>query len=199
MSRLASAKSRALMARMSRTTKGGFVARAGVTCHHQRPAFAKLRQRSNARSRLGACVAARSGFHRSRTYSAIIKEYSGPTFRESPAAGTMPSRIALLLECLASAISRAFGSRSSSGVCGMIPIDKLRKRASAWRSASNHASIARTAILKHIPGAGSGRKSFERIGAHSTRSRSHSANQNDPFAAWLILLKFVSKAGRLLR
>lgn len=172
--------------------------RADRDCH-QWPVRAKLSHRSRARCRLGARSAARRGHQRSRAYAAIMDVYSGPTRRESPSAGTMPSRIARLLERRATAIIRSFGLRSSSGFAGIRPIETPRKSAIACRSAISHDSLARTAIRKHIPGVGYGRYVFSRAGAHSSRSRSHTASHGENNAARLNLLRSVANLGILRR
>ena len=115
-----------------------------------------------------------------------------------PVAGTNPSRIDLLRERLARAIRRDFGSRSSSGATGTPCLATRRNRAIPSLSARNHASTLRTAIRKHIPGAGSGRNRRSRRGAHSSRSRSQSANHGECRAPWLKRRSRASNAGILV-
>jgi hypothetical protein len=92
--------------------------------------------------------------------------YSGPTDRPLPCLGTRSSRIARDLDCLAKFTSTVLGWARPSGLSGTRCILILRYRAIRSRSASTHASMARTATRKRICGDGSGSHCCTHGGGH---------------------------------
>ena len=142
--------------------------------------------RETQRRKLSLRLTARFQLQSSRANSMTRPTYPGPTRAVVSEAGTMSSRIARELDCFAICTRALFGSGSFSGSIGTCSGRTRKNFAAPTASASNQASIARTAIRKAIPGLLFGNKLLTSFGAHdasASRSRTTSHRPNLA-AAW---------------
>jgi hypothetical protein len=171
-------------------------ARAGVGRHHG-VASAKFRSRITQRSRLsdtGSAWSSRQPAVSSWMNSIIRVVYRGPTERPLPCRGIRSSRTARRRDCRARLISSRFGSSRQSGFFGSLATLTPKSWAKRSRSASNHASIARTATRKHIRADGLASHLWAQGGAQSqSRSKSTRTTQGVSRAALLYPLMDCSR------
>lgn len=154
----------------------------------ERVAFRSRSRQARQRRKLSARLAAT--LHRQPdlqlvTNSINREAYAGPTLRPLPSLGIISSRIARLVEWRTRFTNVCFGSASLSGWIGIRPSGTAKNEATRSGSPRSHDSTSRTAIRKHIFGAGLASRRLFNGGAHSSSSRSVTTSQGAYWAALL--------------